>query len=410
MKIGNRKITGVSRRFYVVLGLVFFVVVALVVLKPKPEAPRDTTLPAFPVAQLENTKSGFLDQNVITQMTRVSFATTDYNANFGQAFKFRVFIPVSNGRSGRPDLVRQARGWSFKPAVFLDPKKTYDQQIMETEAAAALQDQPLEIGIRVDEEPAEGKAYELTGMLWWRSDQLLPEGQEDDRIKELKASPVFLIDKYEELSTVELNAPTTHQADLDLVYQEGPLQLDLKRIEWSSGREMRVCLSISNKSNSTVPLWEGLGSFTAEAGKGSVAGSVDPSGSLVSVTELAANQTVPGYVIFGPEISNPRPNMALRFPAMMPTTSVALEDKAEIGILGLSQKETLIKPISTDNLVSRSCTAEEGSVNIGGATSAPPVNPSPSIGVGGDPGSGGTMENPIGVAPGDGPPASDSEE
>jgi len=300
MRIGGYKISGVTRRFWLILAAVIVVFFLLIYFASshKQEAGNPLSIPAFAVSQLQDhaQKPGWIEPYIsyygLKQPERAQYFTDNYTASVGLPFKFRVYIPSQDVLADRPDLNVSKDGWQFVPAIFLDPDKAVSPDGLTDQQLPA---QPLILGFPEGQTPAAGQAYDITGLVYWNSKPLLSnKGQ---------SSPVILAASASPLATTDLENPTTHLADLNIVYQQNNMQLDLRKVEWSSGRQVRVCVALSNVGSPTpLPIWQGLSSFSAEyaqaVGQGSSTGEPDPNSPLATQSTINEGSSVVGYITF----------------------------------------------------------------------------------------------------------------
>jgi hypothetical protein len=253
-----------------------------------------------------------------TPTAESDFLGANYALNVGLPMRFKAYISdPGDVSSTRPDLSFTEDGYTFEPAQFIAPNEITSLGSLASNDVAALTNQPVELGFRNSAVPPPDDAYEVTGLLWWRSDLLAPPSAADLAVTGAQlASPVVLVDSYEELSPEELQAPTTQRVDLNLNYQEDGQTVAINRIEWSAGNELRVCLSVTNDTSQTESMWSGVQEMTADNGNGTSTGSPDPNGALGSTGELQAKQSVPGYIDFPASDSDASQPLTLRMPTL----------------------------------------------------------------------------------------------
>jgi hypothetical protein len=363
MRFGNQKIS-VSPRFFIIIGMVAIAIYVTLSLHHPTKKVVDVYSPAFPAKKLSALSSGFLLPYIrnygLIQLSTPDDLINDYEASLGLPFRFKAYIPDNATAEGaRPDLFVNGDGWDFEPASFINPNQTYTAADLESDASNALTTQPLELGFLKDSVPVPGYAYEFTGLLWWRSDLLQPNSS-TTAATSYSPSPVLLIDNWAQLSNEELAAPTTEQANINLVYQEGPLQLDIKRIEWSAGNQMRICLAVQNVTQTTQNMWNGLNGITVDFGQGTDT-PADESAQLQASGSLQPGQTVPGYVDFGSNDSDPNQSYTFRMPAIDPYSNDANDT------ITLSVPQNQIKPIGDQDTLDHSCTSDDQSASSTGA-------------------------------------------
>lgn len=324
MKIGGVRITGVSKRFwYVAGGLGLFLALVFYLISSQPPPANPLVVPAFPPEKLEKQKPNWIEPYISAYGLRKpeNFAafTNNYSLNLGLPFRFRVAIPEQETLLQRPSLNVQKYGYQFVPSVFLDPTLSVSSDDLVNLEEELISGQPLVVGFPQGATPAAGQAYEVTGLLYWNSDQLKrPTGEEAEAL----TAPVVIAASARPLATTELEAPTTHRAELDITYQERAQQLSIHRVEWSSGRQVRVCISMTNVgSPNPLVRWSGLDEFRAEfeqsVGQGSSTAVPDEMSPLSTQQVLDLNSTITGYVIFDmPPAAAPSSGMTLYVPPL----------------------------------------------------------------------------------------------
>jgi hypothetical protein len=386
MRVGSVRITGVSKRFYGVLGGVVALIILLIILGgSKSKAPNPYLTPAFAPSELSSSalqSSGWsgslISANGLFQPTASTELTGEgYAAHLGLPMRFKVYLfDSSTVQQSRPDLIFQKNGYVFEPAEFLPPDEPVSINSL-TSSTNTLPPQPIELGFREDDAPPPNTAYEVTGLLWYRTDLFNPAGQAAlDGQTEL-ASPIILVDTAQALSDAELRAPATQREDLDLDYQEGPLALNVNDVEWSSGNEMRVCVSLTNTSGQSVALWPGVSSMTADIGSGSVPGTPDPASALSSASQLQPYQSIPGYIVFPSSVADPTQQLVLRMPTLQSPTSASSTN---------GEQDSIIVNVPHSGIVNVD-QSQEQTTNCGtGAVSAQPS--SEGAGLGGSAGAG----------------------
>jgi hypothetical protein len=326
MKIGNKRIKGVSKRFwFLVAGIVLFFILVFTFL-PSEEQVDPFVTPAFSSQELSRLQPDWIDPYISTyglkrpENEETAFIN-NYSLNVGTPFKFQVYIPTEEAATERPSLQVEKFGWSFSPAIFLNPFTPINSENYANLEEGVTQGNPLVLGFPSGNTPTRGRPYEITGLLYWNSDLLSPPTTEEQE-SGFSTAPVILVASARPLAPTELANPTTHQADLNISYSSGPYKLDLKRIEWSSGREVRICTSLSNVgSNLPVQRWLGLDGFRAQypqgGGQGESPASPDPESPLGTQESLSIDSTITGYIIFDiPPASSPTEEMTLYVPGL----------------------------------------------------------------------------------------------
>jgi hypothetical protein len=320
MRIGQYQISGISTRFWVILGVIIVLIAAIVILRPSGESDAEReALPAFPTAELKTTRLGWLDntENLHTAASGEEIAGAYYttDAGRGQVYRLRVYLPPAQaGEESRGDLylTSPTTGYTFVGGTVLEPTQTYTADTLATEAEEQFTSaRPVQLGFPSDRLPTLGEAYEITGMLWWNSFEVsrVPAESQTDVL----SAPTFIVDRYQKLSPDELRAPSTHVTDTSFVFHEGPLEIRIPRLEWSSGNELRACVILRNLSTTPLSSWpEMLSSMSADIGAGSVTGQLTEFSPLGNGAPLESQQTVPSYMVFDGSVADPQQDLTLR--------------------------------------------------------------------------------------------------
>ena len=320
MRLGDYEIKGVSRRFWYIIGGFVVLLIAIFSLLPSSTPPPNPlVIPAFSTDKLDTLPANWIEPYIsnygLRQPEKAASFTSSYSVNLGLPFRFRAYIPSQAALANSPKLEVTKYGYQFLPAIFLDPTAS-----LSPDDFTSLDDQlssggrPIVLGFPENQTPAAGQAYEITGLLYWNSGQLTQSAG--------SAAPIILTASARPLAASELSAPTTHLANLNLTYQEKDLQLSLGHVEWSSGRQVRVCVSLTNVgSPNPLNRWSGLDNFRAEypesTGQGSSTATADPNSPLATQTLLDQNTTVTGYIIFDqPPAAAPDSGMTLFVPPL----------------------------------------------------------------------------------------------
>lgn len=315
-------------------------------------------------------------------------------------FRFKAYIPPDSAAQGgdgteyRPDLNRtttlDGRRWSLAPAVILNPSEKNSTEKID-EAKQAQEAQPVVLMTPTSEALPAG-VHEITGMLFWHTDSdffqsgsVVGGGAEGESF----TSPIFLVDNYKTLNPAELRAPTTHTATLDLDYQEGPLAMSVKTVEWSANNEVRVCMAVKNTSRASQPNWLGAtdpSQITASSSEGSseqpgqyVRGeegdSTGQTASPLSVDTLPGEQGAEDYIAFPAAVATPDKGLILRMPVLGADLLSQTDTNAEqlkIVILPKQIKEVLASD-SVNTCGTGSVTASAAANAAPAPTGAPPV-------------------------------------
>ena len=374
--MAGRRVTGLSRRFYAIIGaLIVLTAAAFTVLKPDPAPVFDPmTCPLFalddhPLAGCEQSnvnahrgdtlaglkpgwsawykRAGGVNGRVNSTDT---FTGENYVPNLGKLMRLKVYLPpIDQAQSMRPDLSRRTRGWTFVPATLIRGDQVHDLAALGADAAKAITGddgsvKPLMLGFRDSDLPApgaEGAAFEVTAMLYWRSDRLNPSPDAAG----LNVATVFLVDKASPISTVELAAPTSHRADLNLLYQENDEELVVHDVEWSTvSRQMRVCVSVTNMGLDRRNPWAGFNGMQATiAGRAAETGAPDPTAGFASAQEMLQGTPLRGYVTFSETVA-PDQDLDLIMPRLGDDVSSSSNDQIRITV-----PRSRIHPVGTQD-------------------------------------------------------------
>jgi len=308
----------IEKRFwYFSVGALALIIGLLFVISSKP-APYDPYLEsALPPNQLNTLSGNWLDPYIseygVTTPQSFEAFTSDYPINVGIPIRFRVYLPRADESADRPDLTLSKYGWQFTPGVWIPPQQAISAEELTTLTSEVLAADPAVVGFPEGKLPVLGEAYTVTGLLFWHTARLNP-----DAGLGAPSAPVILAGSDQFLTPAELASPTTHIADLDIAYRQNNLLLNLKRVEWSSGRQVRLCLSVTNTRSTTgsIDIWPGLSAIQAsyplvDGAKGVSIGEIDESGSLINQDLLERGTPATGYVVF-PDGPSGEPNAGLR--------------------------------------------------------------------------------------------------
>lgn len=317
MRIGQYQISGVSTRFWIILGAAVVVVIGFFFLRPSNDVDPLAT-PAFAASELqasdEALQTGWLDAEETFTADTSTAISEQYTATLGAAYRLRVYLPNDEeGRETRPDLYFNSKaGYNFVPASVLSTKKTYNEATLSEDAVNQLaSDTPVQLAFQANKQPPTAKAYEITGMLWWNSQNIGDNGASLEETG-YGSAPTIIVDRYRELSSNELRAPSTQFYNLGLIYREKNLEMRIPRIEWSSGREVRACMLIKNLSARPVSLTPLATQMTADVGLGETEGSFVENSPLGQGTMLAPGQTIPSYMAFNDSVADSTKPLTLR--------------------------------------------------------------------------------------------------
>lgn len=397
MRIGRATI---EPKFFVIVGLLLALAFGALttLLGGDDDAIDPATEPAFDPTQLVKLKPGWLgkhieqrginrlpdpdDPNCVYGEPGVIRSVADMVANpicmTGQPVRLKVYLPQVDSNT-RPDLQKSDFSHNFVPATFIPPDRTTTVEELAERATEVLELQEesernapdgrvLMVGFRADDTPPPGAAYEINALYYWRSDQVNSRLYPEDGSGPLPA-PVLLVDSYTPLPATELAAPTTHRAMLNFIYREdrvnaaGAMELIVHDIEWSAGRQMRVCVSLTN--DSTAPqstVWQGVSSTTAMvANVGDFTGEPNPAAGFFSAATMQPGQTITGYIDFN-GVRQPGP-LTLAMPGLNSGTEV--ENQVQVPV-----SEDKIVPVGENTQRAESPCAVAATRNPGAADQA----------------------------------------
>lgn len=362
MRLFGYRITGVSLKFFLLVGLLLVGIVAFMAFRPEPAPQRNLLYePAFAPALIatQAAEDGWLgpyesSQDLKKPTSSVEFTGANFASNVGLPMLLQVYIP--DPASFTPYTVN-AYGKTFIPAYFINP--TQPTSLTQLQGATNPADPSfMVIGFPSDSVPIPGKAYAVKGLMWWRSDLLvLNQGARAQALMQPNPAPVFLSDGFEELQPAQLRAPATHTVDLDLRYAENGQEVTVQRAEWAAGREVRLLVTLRNLTNAPMPIWEGVAATTGSLpGQASIPGQPDLESPLAQATQLESQQSVTGYILFDRAIANPEQELTLRMPSL-----------SRMGTAQGAENDIIILRIAPNRLVSQTPAAWS-------AAPAPPVS------------------------------------
>lgn len=339
MRIGGYKIKGVSRRFVFIAAAVLLLLgFSFYVLTREEPVVDPIRTPAFPKDKLPEIsgKQGWIDPYISTYGLRQpqnknAFADgTQYRRNIGLPFRFKAYVPLKESIDQtaieRPSLMPRLERWQFLPAVFVDPTSTQSTTELEDVAGEELAaGQPIVLGFPEGQIPVGGQGYEITGLLYWNTKNLKPPTEAEIEA-EYPNSPVILVASYRPLAAPELEAPTTHRADLNIAYREGDLQIDVVRVDWSAGNEVRACIRMLNNGFRTIDLFDPA-EIKVDIGDGGgfYDGLAEPGSAFETIGSISAGQQLSGYISFPEAQPSSEPSgdaaVILRLPSLLAGTS-----------------------------------------------------------------------------------------
>jgi hypothetical protein len=309
------------------VGLIILVFVISAVWPSSKTTPRNFLYqPAFASQYVENAtaKAGWLGPyesalGVFRPASGNDFSGANFPTHVGRPMSFEVYIPDP---SQYPAYTLNAFGKDFVPAVFIAPQQSTDLQTL---GATIDPSSPnfMMIGFPSGQKPIAGHAYDVKGLLWWRSDYLV-YSQTHASLQQQSIAPVFLADGYDAVEPAQLRAPATQTLDLELRYAEGGQQLTIHRVEWSAGKEVRLLVTVANLTNSPIQPWSGIQQATASLPQqASVTGTPDADGPFGSLNQLEAQQAVTGYIVFDQSVADPQQELTIRMPPLSLATNTA---------------------------------------------------------------------------------------
>lgn len=318
------RITGISKKFPILLALLVAVVVGAVSFWPRSDVPVTNTLydPAFASSAIANLKPGWTGRYVSALELRKPISATQFTGlNFapsvGLPMELQFYVPSSAISAG---FAVNAFGYVFIPVVFITPGQP--TAVSQLEAVSDPSDPSyLVMGFPQNQVPTPGRAYTTTALLYWRSDSLVYS--QTRSTNGTSAVPVFLADGRSELQPAQLRAPATQNLELGLRYREADQELTLHRIEWSAGQEVRMLVTLRNLTNRPLSAWAGIsGSSASLPAQPPVGGSADGSGALgQGAGSLPAQGELTGYVVFPRSVADPTQLLTLRMPTLGSTSS-----------------------------------------------------------------------------------------
>lgn len=395
MIIFGRRVDGVEPRFFVFIGVLLALLIGLFFFRGNsgPKSAAEAYAPAFPVQQLGDMPRNWIapyerSYGGLQSIESAASLVGNYNGLVGEPVRFRAYIPpdVATG-DYRPDLARSSRTlrWTFVPVALVDPTQAETSEKLDS-LASDQQDQPVVVGFPTGSPVVAGRAYEFTGLFWWHTKssffQSSTQSTDQSGSSDVSTSPIILASQIEALSTAELRAPTTHRADVGLTYQEGNLQLYLRRVEWSAGAEMRVCLSVENTAKTPQANWSalssssgGLGGVLAQTGadQAPVVGSFDTDQgdqNPLATNQLLSEQRATGYLVFPGTVADPTQNLVLRMPSLgAQSSSYGQQDEIRVQV-PRSEIRTVSAEDSVAGCSDRASALAAGSSSAATATSA----------------------------------------
>ena len=282
--------------------------------------------PAFPTSSLPGLKPGWIARWQKAYPTVDVVDPSQYLASpAGTPVRFDVYIPSP---SAYPGYNLQGKGLVFMNAVVIGHAQTIDLTSLGSTVVPVTDRHVVALGFLKGELPPPGQLYQITALLYWRSDRLYPPAVDGTPVYTL---PVFLVDGVQQLQPAELRAPATQSAQLDLTFREHGEQVTLEKVEWAAGREVRLLVTLRNLTTSPIAVWNGISGSTAQLpDQATVSSGADPSSPLAGTGELAAQQTIRGYIIFGANdgsaqsVADPNQVLTLRLPSLGPNGDLVL--------------------------------------------------------------------------------------
>lgn len=322
MRIGPYRF---SPRFLIVLGAVVVGIVVGVSILPsnnsQQKALQALYTPALSPSAFSQLQPGWTGRYQSAFGLHRPVSANDFlGANFvpavGEIMKLEV-VPLgdTSNNTGLGSYSFRLNGFVFMPAVFIPPDTPTTVQDLQSSVDPSSINF-IQLGFPAAAVPQAGVPISVTAMMWGRSDVLrtaVPNRGQSEQAG--PAAPVFLVDGYEPLQEAQLRAPATQETELNLQYQEAGQELTIHRVEWSAGAEVRLLVTLSNLGTKPIGLWSGLGSSTAQLPQQATV-SGQPDGSLATAGSLEAQQSVTGYIVFGPQAVSPNQTLTLRMPAL----------------------------------------------------------------------------------------------
>lgn len=331
MNIGGQQVTGFSAKFWIIIGAVgLLLILAAYLYFTKPPPPDPYVTPAATQSEVSSwsdvSNRGWWKERVNAyglKSASYSDLTTNYAANLGQPVRFKVFVPSDDVLGERPSLQTNKFGWNFRPGVYIDPTAPQSEDSIADLSDQITEGTPIVLGFPESVNIAAGAPYEVSGLLYWTSNQLNPPSAEEAE-QGYTNSPVVLVAEARPLSQSELTAPATQVADIDYVQRWNGLVFTLSRVEWSAGKEVRACISVTNATNQPArDMWAGVDSDATEIELSNGAGfspGEPATDSALTQPQLSAQSSAVGYLIFNEKAPSADPTgvVTLSFPSLNP--------------------------------------------------------------------------------------------
>lgn len=315
MRIGNYKINldQIDKKVWFSIAGVVLLIIFIIFFWPREE---EKPVYANPAPGLETTvvqneldpEGEWIEPYIAYYGIANPTSTADFvnlERNVGIPFRFRIYLPPDD-ISEHPDLNVNQFGWQFTSGYFIPPNiaLTPETSLDDIVGSNAL---PIQLGFAPGKKQSPGQAYQVEGILWWQSRGVNP------KITDPRApvSPTVLVSSAQKLSLSELQAPADYVALLNQSYKQYPYIVSLRQIEWSSGKQIRLCMSVYNYSRTTQPNWEGAqnGGATLSFGGPTITSTDDPDPSnSLKEGEIPRQSAVNGYLIFGDSTTGTAPS------------------------------------------------------------------------------------------------------
>jgi hypothetical protein len=306
----------IERRFWIFLGILVFLIIGWIAFNRFSEKPDPLNTPAFAISELPAAAQSddWIDPFIELNGIRAATSVSDFNqvsVNRGQPFRAQVLIPSADEAADqRPDLLKRFKGWNLVPAIYLDPTETVNQEIIDERAANLSAEELIVVAFPEGQSIGSSQGiYEVTGLLYGHSQMLGAEA----------LAPLVLASSVRNLTVDEFTNPTTDLADLDISFRRGNVQTNVRSIEWSSGKQVRVCLEFENVGSAPINPNDYMSAATAtyRLANGSQADSLSEGfnpESPLNLTDIQPESKSAGFALFPAPFEDPEETLTLRLP------------------------------------------------------------------------------------------------
>lgn len=309
MRFGNYQInpSEIHKGVWVFLGALLTIVVFVLFFAPEdapPPAPLTVPAVGFEPERLDTLDTdGSWINPLIESYGAIGNPQSEDNLrrqdNQGIPLSMKVYIPPAGGTDA-PELEKTYYGWTFTAGYFIPPAVSFSAETGFEQFASDDID-PIQLAIAPGQGVTPGSVYQVTGILWWRSDQVSGRG---DFPADGVVTPTVLVSSIDPLSETQTQAPAEYVAPINQVYKKDPYVINLKHIEWAPGRQVRLCMTVINRSSGIRDNWLGAvqGNTKLTLGGGAeIESSSDLSDRNSALTQSELNRDIPatGYILFG---------------------------------------------------------------------------------------------------------------